>query len=268
MSGPISHGGWRRHVRIARCGAHDDFGSMPASPDWKCVPVLEGGFTLKATSPRFEPETLYGGMRRSVALHHRQVVGGDLVTLPWPELARYLLDMALMRVESAGQNCSDLYRHVVDHFTPPDPRRYCGVAVNKMRMESTHTDGWHETRITLSCIAQREAENDSLVEGDFDYTGISPVPFMASFALLWVDSVLVADVENWSLTVENSIGSAPFGWSAAAGAGVRGHAIAGKRTISLELSDLGNDDRFNRAIREGSCITFQARWDHPGGPGT
>ena len=265
MAGPSSHGGWRRHMRIARNAAHDAYGATPGVLSWQDVPVLGDGMKLKAAGPRFEPDTSHGGdYRRHVAVHHRQVVGGDIRTLLWPELSQYLLDMALLRVASAGANYQNLYGHVIDHFTPSDPRRCFGVVVGSMRLTVAGA-GAQDARLTLSCIAQREEENNGLAENDFDYASLSLTPFMAGFARIEVDSAVVADVEQWTLSVENNIGEAPFAWSDSVDAAVRAHAIAGKRRVSLELTDLNNDDRFNEAIRDGSHISFSALFSHPGG---
>ena len=266
MPGPRSHGGWRRHVRIARNQANQDLGATPSPLNWNWVPLLGDGFKLKATSPRYVPETNYGGdFRRHVAIHYQQIVEGDLTTLLWPELTQFLFDMALLRVNDVtSQNHEDIYGHVVDHYTPDDPRRYYGVVVNSMRLSATGT-GDNDVQITHSCIAQREVENDVLVEGDVDYSGVSAVPFMFAHADLQIHSVHVTDVENWNLTIENNVGDAPKIQNAAAALGVRAHAIANQRTITLELTKLNNSDRFNEAIRDGGLLTFQATFTHPAG---
>ena len=265
MPGPTSHGGWRRHIAIDRCGPDEAYGAAGLAAA-VAVPLIENGMTLKATSPHYVPSSNYGkSWKRSLAIAHKQVVEGDISTLLWPELTQFLLDMALLRVDDdASPNHQDLYGHVVDHFTVPDPRTYYGVVANSMRLAVSGT-GENDARLTLSCIGQREEENDALTEADFDYSTITHVPFMAGFATLWVDARQVADVETWELSVENNISDAPFVWNAAVAAAVRGHAIANLRTIGLTLSKLNNNDEFNAAIRGGGRISFEALFHHPAG---
>jgi hypothetical protein len=261
MPGPKSHGGWRRHVRIARNGADDAYGATIDAPSWLWIPLLGDGMKAKATAPRYVPETNYGGdYLRHVAIHHRIVIAGDLSTLLWPEVTQFLLDMALLRVaDDSSPNCQDLYGHVVEHHTPDDPRRTYGLVVNSMRLACTGT-GDGEVVLTHSCIGQRE---EQVTLETPDYSGITPVPFMFRDARIEIDSAVVTDVEQFTLTVENNIGDAPL--VGVGGIGVRAHAIANLRVIGLELTKLNNSDRFNRAIREGNVVTFSARFTHPDG---
>jgi len=210
MPGPTSHGGWRRHINMARNAADEAYGSVPDAEEWHAIPILDNGFTLKATSPLYRPNLNIGkDWREHVAIPHSQVVQGDVTTLLFPEIAQYLLDAALLRVDDVDSpNHQDVYGHVIDYFTPVDPRRYLGVVVNTLRLACTHT-GDADAQVTLSCLGLREEEADALVETDFDYTGLSYVPFMADFATVAVNGVDVLDVENWTLTVENNIGEAP-----------------------------------------------------------
>lgn len=266
MPGPVSHGGWRRHIRIARNAANDAYGALPAAPEWFSVPLLGDGMKVKASTPRFVPDTNYSmDYRRHVAIMSRQEVGGDITTLLWPQLALYLMDAGFLRVaDAASPNNQDVYGHVIDHFTPPDPRRYYGVAVNSLRLTGTGT-GDNDIQISWSCIGQREVENNGLTEGDFDYSTIDQVPFMFGHASIYIDSAYLCDVETFEITLENNIGDSPFIWNAEIAAGARCHAIANLRTISLSLSDLNNDDRFNEAIRDANNISFELLLNHPEG---
>ena len=263
MPGPRSHGGWRRHVRIARNTADADYGATPGAIDWNWLPIIGDGMKLKATAPRFVPDTNYSAdFRRQVAIYNRHEVAGDLTTLLWPEVTPYLFDMGLLRVDDAASpNHQDLYGHVIEHHTPDDPRRVYGAVVNTMRLACTGT-GDNDVQLTLSMLGQREEE---IVYADPDYSALTPSPFMFAHARIELDGALVTDVDAWTLTVENNIGDAPFIWNAAVGAAVRVHAIANLRVVTLELTELNNDDRFNQAIRTGAPVTFEALFTHPDG---
>ncbi len=262
MPGPASHGGWRRHIRIGPNAAGDEYGATPSPLNWTWVPLLGDGMKLKATSPRYVPPTNFGeDYRRHVAVHHRQVVEGDITTLLWPEVTQLLLDMALRRVVAAGANYQDLYGHVIEHHTPVDPRRHYGVVANGMRLVATGT-GDNDVVLTLSCIGQRE---ESVGVQSPDYSGITPSPFMLAHATIEIDSAVVSDVDAFTLTVDNDVRDAPLEWNNAAGAAVRAFSIADMRTVTLALTKLDNHARFNQAIRQGNNITFEALFRHPDG---
>lgn len=265
MAGVASHGGWRRHFRIARNAQNEPFGSVPAALNWNYIPILGDGFKLKATSERFVPAYNYGGYRRAVAILHQHTVEGDITVHPFPQVALFLLDAAFLRGPAAGINYQDTYAHVIDFLTPNDPRRYLGVNVESFTIANTGS-GDGDTQFTLSCVAQSEREQGGLDEATFNYSGLSPfVPFMQSFARLWIDGVNVVDVEDWSLTLENNTERGPLGWEEIDNLGLIQYAIAGRRTISLDLTELNNDQRMNDAIREGTNISFHARYYHPAG---
>jgi hypothetical protein len=192
------------------------------------------------------------------------VVEGDFVPMLVPENAQFVLDMALSRVAAAGVNYQDVYGHVIDFYTPADPRRYYGVVVDTLRIQGTGT-GDKDLTPTLSLIAQREEENDSLSKSDIDYSSLSPTTFMFSHASIELDDVRITDVEDFTLTVENNVMDSPFAWNASVQAAVRAHAISQMRAISVELTKLANEDTFNEAIRDGGYVTFQADFYHPDG---
>jgi len=264
MPGQVSHGGWRRHMRICRNVAAAEYGDVPGAPSWQYLPIVGDGMKLKATSPRYVSDINMGGLRRRVAIHHQQVVEGDISWQPWPEITQYMLDMALLRVGAAGENYQDIYGHVIDFYTPVDPRRYRGVVVDSMSISASGT-GDGTVSGTHSCIARIEQENDAIDEDDFDYSGLTLVPFMHWQSRLEVDDVLVTDVDSWTLTVENNVERGPLQPLAGASVGTIAYAIAGRRTISLELTKLDNMDRFNEAIRDGALLSFTARFVHPSG---
>jgi len=261
MPGPVSHGGWRRHVRICRCAHDAAYGAVPGAPDWVWVPLLGDGMKTKATAPRYVPPTNYSAdFRRHVAIHDRLVVGGTITTLLWPEIGDYLLDMALDRnAVPASPIYQDLSQYVIEHHTPPDPRRNRGCVCNRLTLTATGT-GDNDVQVALDMLGRDEVEVGLEVP---DYSGITPAPFMFGHAEIQIDSIHVMDIEQFTLTVENNISEAPFVYVDALGVAVRAHAIANQRVISLALTELNNDDRFNQAIRAGHDVTFQALFRHP-----
>ncbi len=263
MPGIRSHGGWRRMQRMCVVDAHSAYGAVPGAPGWIYMPRLGDGMGLKATAPRYMPDTEMGGYRRRVGIHHRLEVRGDLTTLLFPDTAGLLLDMALLRVVTAGDDFQDIYQHVLDEFTPEDPRRYTGVVADTLRIEASGTDDG-EVQITLGLIARDEAREASLDEATFNtaYDALELVPFMHGHSELTLDGVLVTDVERWAIDVSNNVQTGPLAQQVG-GVSVISYATANKREITLELTELNNDRRFNEAIRNGAPLTFQSVFTHP-----
>ena len=261
MSAVGSHLGSRRHLRVCR---ETTWGVCPGSPTWHDVPILDDGMKLKATDPRYVPDTNVPGWKRRYHISHFQVVAGGIVTHPWPELTDFLVNMALERVTSpADADYQDLYSYCLDHFTPEDPRRYLGAVCERLSIAATG-GGDSGVRLALAMRAKKEEENDSLQEHDFDYSGVSKVPFMFAHAALQLTPpggapAAVADVGAFSITVENNVQAGPncLGYVA--------YLVAAQRKVSLELIELNNDDAFNEAIRDGGSFAFQATFTHPAG---
>lgn len=250
------HLGARRHVRICR---ESTFGSVPGAPTWHSIPILEDGWKLKATSPYYRPNTNYGGdYRRHIHIHHRQEVAGDFTTLAWPEEVEFLLGMALDR-----QANHDIYSYAADYYTPADPRRYVGIVSERLAIAVTGT-GDGDVRLTHTLRAKSEAENNTLSEGDFDYSGLTTTPFMFRDASIRINAALRVDVEAFTLTVENNVAQGPARRDGAYLATVQ-YLIAQQRAISLELTKVNRDDAFNEAIRDGGPFAFEAAFIHPDG---
>jgi len=262
MPGPRSHGGARRHIRICRGADTDAYGALPSPQNWVWVPLLGDGMKMKATAPRYVPDTNYSeDFRQQIAIHHRQEVAGNITTLPWPEVTQFLLDMALLRVANPlSPTYQDLYQHVVEHHTPEDPRRHYGCVANTLGISATGT-GANDVQFTLGLIGQREVEIGWEAS---DYSGVTPAPFMFAHAELRVDTTLVTDVENWKINVDNKVAEAPFIWANDVKMAVRAYAIAGGlRSVTLDLTKLNNTRNFNRHIRRGTYATFEALFRHP-----
>ena len=246
--GTDAHQGARRHVRACQEAV---WGQCPGSPEWHCVPVLGDGYTVKAAQRRFRPGTLVGGWKRSVHLSYLQVVEGRWTVLLYPEVAQFLLDMALERTGD------ELHSYCIDHCTPPDPRRHLGCVVESARLDfSGRGDAvlWH-----MRLRGKLEQENDALTEEDFDYSGLAPVPFRFQGATLEVDGSPAADVESCTITVRNNLRAGP------SRAGYLAYLLADQRAVSLELTKLNDSDVFNAAIRGGGTLSFSAVLSQPSG---
>ncbi|MCD6416739.1 MAG: hypothetical protein J7M08_08610 [Planctomycetes bacterium] len=248
MTGPT--GDWhyprRRHLRICR---EDEWGVCPAEPDWHCVPVWGDGFKLEAEQTYFFPETSFGGFRRTVLIPQRQDATGRLETCLWPELAEFLLDMALER--TSGQLAS----YCFDYFTPADPRRVRGVMVERVAL---HTQGG-ELRLRFELMGAAEEANADLEETDFSYAGLSLAPLRLQDATVTVAETQTYDVEQFTVTADNHLAAGPNR------GGERAYIASGRRTVTLELRKLDNSDAFNDAVRTGDPFAFNVTVDHPGG---
>ncbi len=265
MPGVDSHGGWRRMQRFCQVAAHSAWGTVPGAPGWVYIPRLGDGQGLKAAGPRFTPDTEIGGFRRRVAIHHRLTVEGEFRTLLYPGSAQFLLDMALARVATAGNDYQDIHQYVMDEYNPEDPRRYTGVVGDTLRIEGTG-EGDGEIQVALGLIARDEAKEDSLSEATFEtaYDLLETVPFMHGHAEIRLNTILVTDVERWAINVTNNVARGPLTRQAAGVSGIS-YAKANKREITLDLTELHNSDDFDAAVRDGGHMTFSVEAWHPAG---
>jgi len=243
-----AHTAERRHVRVCR---EENWGECPPSPHWHCVPIFGDGYQVKAADPKFRPASYIGGWRRSVHLSHFQRVRGVWRVLLYPEVAAFLLDMALERTGG------ELHSHCIDHYTPSDPRRHLGCVVEGATLRCDARTGAALWRMALR--GKCEQENDALGEDDFDYSSLTLVPFGFDGATLDVDGSAVTDVERFTVSVVNNVLCGP------SIAGQAAYLSAGQRTVSLRLTKLNDSDLFNSAIRSGGTISFSASLGHPAG---
>ena len=253
------HLGARRHIRFT---PEVNFGEVAGIGDWVDIPYITDGFKLKATNPRYVPDTNYGGdYRRHLHICHRLELAGDFVTLPWPQVTQFLLDMALLR--GADHDLNDSF--VVDHFTPADPRRYTGAVAERLVISFDGTgDGAIQLRFGLR--AQYEQENNALVETDFDYSALS-TPFMHANAAIHIAGAPapVTHIDSGTITIENNVAVGPYRRLAGGPFGVTDYLIAQQRTISLEFARLNNVEQVNDWIRECGYGSFQFEAFHPAG---
>jgi len=250
MTGPAGnwHRAWRRHLRICR---EEAWGQCPADPAWQAVPLFGDGCTLRASNPHFSPETLFGGFRRSLHLSHVQLVEGELVALPWPEVTLLLMEMALGDETGVPRSyCADLY-------TPADPRRWLGLMVE--RLDISVRQGERDVLARLGLKGEAEEPNPALSESDFDYSAITPVPFTFDRATLSVDGTAITDAEAFALRLENDLSEGPNRLGRVA------FLLPGKRAVSLELQGLDDSGAANEAVRQDLTLSFGAVFTHPAG---
>lgn len=245
-----------RHLRICR---EDVFGVCPDAPQWLSVPVLGDGFKLKAAAPRYFPDTAMSGSVRTVGLTDWLIVEGSFTTPAWVELAGALLAMALHRDPNG-----DLSSYTLDFYTPADPRRILGAVAETLTIVAGGA-GPADVRLTLGLRAKTEEANPALQPEDFDYSGISLVPFAFGDARIELDTVRVTDVQEFRVRVDNNVARGPYLCPGEGAPGVVAYLIAGARAISLTLTALSNDTRFNSAIRNGGTVSFEADLYHPSG---
>jgi hypothetical protein len=180
----------------------------------------------------------------------RQVTGA-FVTLAWPQALGLLLQMALER------DAADLHSYCIDYYTPADPRRYAGVMVEQLEI-STQPPRW-DMVFRFELKARTEEANSGLVEGDFDYSDLSPVPLTFERAGVSMTGTPLSDVEAFSLRVRNNLAEGPNQ------GGAIGFLIAGRRAASIELTMLDDADAINEAIRSNGTMSFVATMTHPEG---
>lgn len=256
-----THFNWRRLVAIAEEAVFGtDPGGGPDGAGWTFVPILADGFKLKAESPRFRPDTNILGVQQAIAVHHQMVVAGSLTTLAFPQIITVLSDMALVRDATAD----DLSSYTLDYFTPPDPRSYLGTVAENMSVRVAGT-GDADVQLDMGLRAQQEVEDDALAEADFTYTG-DTIPFMFRDARIFVDGVLVTNIDEFTLTIENNVAQGPMRRLVGPDGIARGcvdYLVAGRRLVTLDLTRLNYNDEFNEVIRDGGSLSFQARFIHP-----
>jgi hypothetical protein len=250
MSGPTGswHADWERHLRLCR---EDAWGQCPDEPEWLSLPLTPPGFGLKAESLVFRPASLYGGWRRTVNLVRGQVVAGRLGTLLWPQRADLLLRMALERTDGTPRS------YTMDFRTPADPRRCLGATVE--RPELIRRPGETDVSAFLDLVARTEEPHAALSPDDFDYSGLSPVPFTFDSAAIRLDGETLTDVEGFVLSVRNNLCAGPQRLGAVS------YLRAAHRDVSLELTKLADSDAVNAAIRSGGTLSFEIALSHPEG---
>jgi hypothetical protein len=198
----------------------------------------------------FTPSTFLGGHAAPFHLSEGRRVAGRLTARLWPEAADLLLAAALERAGGAMPS------YCMDWYAPSGSRRFLGVLVSAMELAAR---GPGECALALDLIGRTEEEAASLGAGDFDYTGISPVPFAFRAASVALGGETLTDVEQFRLRVDNGLGAGPL----------HGGAVAtmapGKRSVQLELTKLADSEDLAAAVRDGTELAFSTALQHPAG---
>ena len=255
MPGPDGqvHRGWRRQTRWA---LESSWGELPAEPEWLSVPIQDGAMGLATTVLPYEAPGLYGGLKRTVLLREGLAAAGRVVTLAWPQVTEYLLDAALARVaDPESADYQDLSSYSVDFYTPSDPRRFSGAVVEELELRAEP----RAAAFALTLRAWKEESNAGLSANDFDYAALSPAPFRLRGAQVSINTVAVADVEAFTLTVRSDVREGP------SAGGLPAFLIAGRRTVRLDLAKLDASSVFGDALRDGTTLSFAASFSHPEG---
>jgi hypothetical protein len=198
----------------------------------------------------------YESWKRTMVLPELHEVSGRVHVLAWPTVTEYVLNAALERnPDRLSSRYLDLHSYTLDFFTPSDPRRYLGGVAERLLLRA----GPAGVLIALDVRAWKEAENAPLTESDFDYTGLSPVPFRLRDAAITLGGSTLSDIEEFTVAVDNNVQPGP------PAGGYAAFLLAGPRTVSLDMVKLDNSSAINEAIREGSVLSFVSRFSHPDG---
>lgn len=241
------HGARDRHLRLAREGT---FGSAPAEPNWLCLPVPPGGWTVSGDREWSTPDTNMGGAATEVAVPGLLSARGKLSVPPYPEAAGFLLDAALERPAP-----DRLHSYCADHVTPVESRRYLGLTVRALTLSATAD----RVRVGLRFRGRDEVSETGVAESDFDYSNLTAVPFSLRGAHLEINDTDLGAVSGFTLRVDNDLRPGPNEGDRTA------YMLAGRRTVTLRLDGLHGGDAVSRAARQGQSVSFSADFTHPAG---
>ena len=242
------HLGMEKHTRVC---VEQEWGVCPSSPDWHCLPAGGAGYGVRDRDTRYRPDTACGGWRGHVNLSRMKQPVGKWTMPLYPGEAGFVLDMALSR--QSGQ----LSSYCIDLYAPDDQRRHTGCVVGRARLECDARDDpplWH-----MWLEGREEHENPTLAPGDFDYAGLSPVPFRFKGAEILIDGSPATGVEAFALAVQNHVGTGP------AYLGRPAYLVARNRVVTLELRKVEGEIVLSSAVREARTVSFSATLAHPAG---
>jgi len=241
------HEGRDRHVRLAR---EDEFGSPPSSADWTCLPLDGNGWSVRSARDWFLPEPAMDGASAEPAAPGLLSPRGRLSVAPHPEAVQFLLDAALNRPAPDG-----LHTYCADHVTPVESRRYLGMAAAGLTLSAVAD----RVRIGLRLCGHDEVAGTGVTSSDFDYSGLTAVPFSLRGAHLELDGAALEAVSGFTLRVNNDLQPGPNVGNRTA------YLLAGRRTVTLRLHGLHGGSRVDEALREGGSVGFSADFSHPAG---
>jgi hypothetical protein len=198
----------------------------------------------------FTPSTLMGGHAAPFHLSEGHRVRGRLQCLLWPETTDLLLAAGLERADGL------IPTHCLDWYAPSGSRRFLGVLAESVELAAQASG---DCMLSLNLIGRSEGDNPSLAASDFDYAGVSPVPFGFHGATVSIDAAGLSDVEEFRLTISNGLEVGPLRHRAAT------FIAPGKREISVELTKLASDEGLAEAVQAGTELAFAAVLSHPAG---
>ncbi len=246
--GATAHFNWDRKLRIA---TESSFGTVNGSPSWTVLPILGDGYKLQASRPGYKPDTNMEGYQRSISIQHSQEVTGSHTMLAWPSVVETVLDAAMSRDAN-----DDLTSYTHDFYSPVAARRILGAVAESLTINVTGT-GDADVQFETTWRGKEETDDDSLSEGDIDYSSIGSVPFMFRDAALTLDGSTVTTVQEFSISVENNVAQGPLN------GGLVAYLIAGGRDVSLDLTKVQEDEALRTALRNGNTVSFEAAFTHP-----
>lgn len=245
----MPHFNWNRLLRVA---TESTYGEAAGSPTWTFLPILGDGYKLMASRPAYQPDTNVEGYQRTIAIQHSQEVEGTHTMLAWPSVVSTVLDAAMSRDAD-----DDLTSYTHDFYSPAAARRILGAKVEQLAINVSGT-GDADVQLETTWRGQKE-EKASVVEGDFDASGIGKVPFMFRDAVVQLDGSTVTEVQEFSITIENALAQGPLT------GGYIAYLIAGGRDVSVELTQVQEDEVLRETLRNGEMVSFNAYFEHPEG---
>ncbi len=236
-----------RHVRLAR---EDEFGAVPSSPDWTCLPLDGDGWRVRSVREWFLPERASHGASAEAAAPGLLSPRGRLSVAPHPGAVQFLLDAALDRPAP-----DLLHSYCADHATPVESRRYLGLTAAGLTLSAAAS----RVRIGLRFRGHDEVSGTGVTASDFDYSGLTAVPFTLRGARLELNDAALEAVSGFTLRVDNDLQPGPNAGNRTA------CMLAGRRTVTLRLDGLHGGNRVGEALRGGGSVGFSADFSHPAG---
>jgi len=253
--GANAHRGYHRHLRICREGS--TWGQFPDPHTWWTIPILGDGYKVRAKRPKWRAPVNWGGYRRKVSIDHQEIVEGDMTILFFPHYTEIMLQAALLR---NGALNDDLYSYYAQYYAPHLALDHQGLVCESLAISADGNSGEFTGRYTW--VGKEEIENETLAATDFDYDDLEASPYMFNHASIEApDDTVITDVEKFDLTINNNVARGPFKGNP----GLLQYAYAGRREITVTLTELADRQNFFDAKEGGTALSFEAIFTHPDG---
>ena len=235
------------------------FGALPGTPSWQTIPYLGDGFTIASQVPPYMPDTNFGGgIGEFVAIQHRQDNGGSLEVLLWPQITKMLFDAVLAR-----DGNGDLYSYSVQQYTPVISRQILGAVASGLDLKVTGT-GEGETVLTTKWLAQSAIEIEALnPASDFPVTGIDLRPFLAGDAYILLNGVAAADIEEYTISVENKLFAGPLTTIEGMDLRVVRWFASEIQQVTLDLTQINVNSDLWQAMQAAESVSFEVEFRNP-----